>query len=91
MQVTITQTPILPNCSHENHYQPKAKHSKHKIENVIRAYDGTPKLEVAMRRLKVHAAGVFGVSVLIHGPSAIFLGEKFLYFPVALFCSHAEF
>ena len=49
------------------------------------------KVGVAGRRLKVHAAGVFRVSVLIECPSAIIVGEKFFDFPVALFRSYTEF
>lgn len=44
-----------------------------------------------MRRVKVHAAGVFRVSILIHSSSAIFVGEEFLDFPVALFRPNTKF
>lgn len=38
----------------------------------------------------VHATGILGVTVMIDGPSPVFLGKEFLHFPVALLGANTE-
>lgn len=48
---------------------------------------------VTIRRLAVviHAAGIFGVGVLIDGLASVFLREQFLDFPSVRLDAHGEF
>lgn len=66
--------------------------SKTKIEakekNRLPIIDQRPPLEVGIA--VIHAAGILGIAVMIHGPPLVFLGDKFLHLPVALFSANAE-